>query len=174
MCFTLCRYIEVFRSSLYAMNRWVGIASQSQSTRGRGRPSRPVSSASSRGRPIHSSDEHGHTDGASGSLRGNIRGRGVSQGRGRGTDQGYRGRGRGRGIAQGHRGRGRGRGTGQSRRQGQDSDSSARLADVGAISGHAASNSVSYVSQTGFCVRMRGLPFSASEQDILDVSKLLN
>jgi hypothetical protein len=51
--------------------------------------------------------------------------------------------------------------------------SSARLADVGAISGHAASKSASYVSQTGFCVRMRGLPFSASEQDILDVGTLL-
>ena len=37
------------------------------------------------------------------------------------------------------------------------------------MGGYSRGGVASYDSQTGFCIHMRGLPFSASEQDILDV-----
>ena len=49
-----------------------------------------------------------------------------------------------------------------------------RYGGGGGMGGGRGDNFGNYDSQTGHCIHMRGLPFAASEQDILDVSWLYN
>ena len=97
---------------------------------------------------------------------------GGGGGGGGGGGMGMSGRGRrgGSGMGMGSGGGGGGGGSGGSGGRGRFGMGGGGGGNSGGRRGGGMHGDHMYESQTGHCVHMRGLPFAASEQDILDVS----